>query len=93
MVPVRVYLQSDDIVLGFEKGEGGGGGGGVVGGVVCWWRFIVISQQLSGAVMVRRWSAYIHPRLVRGQVCGCCSRQRRLRGLPRRSDESLQEII
>ena len=31
--------------------------------------FIVISQQLSGAAMVRRWSAYIHPRLVWSQVC------------------------
>jgi len=26
--------------------------------------------------MVRRWSAYIHPRLVWGQVCGSCSRCR-----------------
>jgi len=28
------------------------------------WKFIVLSQQLSGAAMVRRWPAYIHPRLV-----------------------------
>ena len=40
------------------------------------WRFIVFSHQLSGAAMVRRWSAYIHPRLVWGQVCGSCNRHR-----------------
>ena len=55
------------------------------------WRFIVLSQQLSGAAMVRRWSAYIfvfsitsvllksayiHLRLVWSQVCGSCSRRR-----------------
>jgi len=38
------------------------------------WRFIVLSQQLSGAAMVRRWSAYIHPRLVWGQVRGSWAR-------------------
>jgi len=43
-------------------------------------RFIVISQQLSGAAMVRRWSAYIHPRLA--SICGL---SRRLGGLARRS--------
>jgi len=40
------------------------------------WRCIVLSQQLSGAAMVRRLSAYIHPRLVWSQVCGSCSRHR-----------------
>jgi len=42
-------------------------------------RFIVLSQQpeqVSGAAMVLRWSAYIHPRLVWGQVCGSCNRHR-----------------
>ena len=57
--------------------------------LVFWWRFIVLSQQLSGAAMVRRWSAYIHPRLVWGQVWGSC-RRRRLKGLARRSCEILQ---
>jgi len=38
--------------------------------------FIVLSQQLSGAAMVRRWSAYIHLRLVWSQVRGSCSRHR-----------------
>jgi len=32
--------------------------------------------QLSGAAMVRWWSAYIHPRLVWGQVCGSWNRHR-----------------
>jgi len=32
----------------------------------------VLSQQLSGATVVLRWSAYIHPRLVWSQVCGSC---------------------
>ena len=44
--------------------------------IVGLWRFIVLSQQLSGAAMVRRWTAYIHPRLVWGQVRGSCSRRR-----------------
>jgi len=37
---------------------------------------VQLSKQLSGAAMARRWSAYIHPRLVCGQVCGSCSRHR-----------------
>jgi len=41
-----------------------------------WWLFIVLSQLLSGAAMVWRWSAYIHPRLVWGQVCGSYNRHR-----------------
>ena len=48
----------------------------VTGLFVFWWRFIVLSQQLSGAAVVLRWSAYIHLRLVRGQVCGSCNRHR-----------------
>jgi len=40
------------------------------------WRFMVLSQLLSGAAMVWRWSAYIHLRLVWGQVCGSCNRCR-----------------
>jgi len=41
-----------------------------------WWRFIVFSQQLSGTAVVLRWPAYIHLRLVWGQVCGSCNRHR-----------------
>jgi len=40
--------------------------------------------------MVRRWSAYIRPRLVWGQVCGSCSRYW-LGGLAHRSGGSLLE--
>jgi len=40
------------------------------------WRLIVLLQQhcgVRGAAVVRRWSAYIHLRLVRGQVGGSWS--------------------
>ena len=45
--------------------------------IVFWWGFILCYHYRSLELRWFGWSAYIHPRLVWGQVCGSCSRRRR----------------